>query len=296
MLNEGYSKLTLQPKNSETAAVYKEFTRTMVQRSALRAFFPFLLYAIIALTLVIKNKDFKKLSETVSANAAYFLLFGALAFVTSICLLLSQRCLVAVELIIPIYAFFVFLIALPSFYENRQSGKLYVHEGLAALQNGCYITEAALVYFFTATYWIGLPGRWLLALVSLNNAIRRVQNGLATLLPTLFNWTFLMIQYELLSYSINEEKVIIFLEKEKHKQQEKQTRQILQSIPTSILIVQDGTILFKNLACDNLIDSLSKELCEADKVADLSFDKTKYFYEEKIFEFYLKYDPANLFI
>lgn len=112
---------------------------------------------------------------------------------TLICLLISKRCLAAVELIIPIFGVFAFLLALPSFYENRQKGKLYIGEGLAALQNGTYITEAALVYFFTATYWIGLPFRWLLAVVSLNNAIRRVQNGLATLLPTLFNWSFIMI-------------------------------------------------------------------------------------------------------
>jgi hypothetical protein len=87
--------------------------------------------------------------------------------------------------------------------------------------------------------------------------IKRVTAGYYAPVAVALNFSLIFIFIESASYNLNNEKIKLFLVKETSVQQEKQTREILERIPTNVLLVSDGKVLFKN----NQSNVLVSETC-----------------------------------
>ena len=110
----------------------------------------------------------------------------------------------------------------------------------------CYIANAVCYTFFTSHYSISVAGRCLLILNELSLSFRQWKSGVLPLLPLVFIFVICTVFFEAHCYHVNVEKVKLFLEKESSKRQEKQTYAILHNIPTSVLVLNENKIVFKN--------------------------------------------------
>ena len=62
------------------------------------------------------------------------------------------------------------------------------------------------------------------------------------------------------NYTVQRNKVDLFLDKEMIRKQEEQFKTILHHIPTNVMVIFDSKIVLKNLQCENLINCVCDEL------------------------------------
>ena len=167
--------------------------------------------------------------------------------------LIGKKYSMAIELIIPIFVIFYIFCLWPVWYENPWSPKLIANAALLQATNYSYIFNLILVFFFTSHYSISVAGRSIISLNCLNLSLRRWLSGTSDLLPVLFNWITTTSLVEAINYTVQRNKIDLFLDKEMIRKQEEQFKTILHHIPTNVMVIFDSKIVFKNLHCENMI-------------------------------------------
>ena len=90
-------------------------------------------------------------------------------------------------------------------------------------------------------------------------------------------------------YTVNKNKVDLFLDKERIRKQEEQFKTILHNIPTNVMVIHDSKIVLKNRHCENLLNFVCDILNPKGKEAnDPSFDNNQFFLLQQIFNGLLK--------
>jgi hypothetical protein len=117
-VKEGYNKWTLQPRNPQTAIIYREFTRSHVQKTYPFILIYLLLLVFITLAVSLASGDFKQLRETLSPNLVYFFLVIGLVIVSLPLYFIGKKFHLAIELMIPCYVIYYIVVLLPVIYES----------------------------------------------------------------------------------------------------------------------------------------------------------------------------------
>ena len=153
------------------------------------------------------------------------------------CWLAARKWPVAIELIHPILGVAVCLFCLPTWYENPK--RLHVIKGLTLtqLQSFIYVLNFVSGAFCTSNYKLSVAGRSMLALNNLNLAIRTIFTGQNEALAALLTVVMAVTAVETNFYFYNLEKVKLFLTKEEIHRRERQTHEILQNMPTNVMVV-----------------------------------------------------------
>ena len=116
--SEGYSKWTLQPLNPETAALYREYTRSQVRGILLPISALFAVLLVINLPVSLKNNKFHQIKQHMTLSLVFFFLNIGILFIGLAAFVLSKKYSVAIEFIIPVYGLYVCLFCLPTFIES----------------------------------------------------------------------------------------------------------------------------------------------------------------------------------
>jgi hypothetical protein len=215
---------------------------------------------MIPFSMSMKSGDFKVIQQKYSPNLIYFFYFLGLPVTSLPCYLLGKKYSTWIELMIPFYCIYLFLVLIPAWYEHPSAAKIIAKMTLLHANNMTYIINLALVCFFTSHYTISFAARSLLTVNCLNMSFRRWLAKDSTLLPVLFNFFTTTMLIEGFSYTQNKQKVELFLEKENVKKQEEQMKTILHNIPTNVMLINESKLVLKNRHCENLINSVCKSL------------------------------------
>ena len=190
----------------------------------------------------------------------YFFISLSMCIVSLPLILIGKKYSMAIELIIPIFAIFYIFCLWPVWYENLRRPKLITKASLLQASNFSYIFNLLLVVFFTSHYSISMAGRAIFNLNTLNMSLRRWLSEESQLLPVLLNWIMTTSLVEGFNYTVQRNKVDLFLDKEMIRKQEEQFKTILHHIPTNVMVIFDSKIVFKNLHCENMIKCVCEEL------------------------------------
>jgi hypothetical protein len=143
----------------------------------------------------------------------YFFLSLGLIIVSLPLYLIGKKYSMAIELIVPIFAIYYIFCLWPLYYENPRRPKRIVGAALLQSINFSYICNMILVFFFTSHYSFSTAGRAIIYMNCLNMAFRRWLSGDSQLLSGLFNWITSIGLLEGYNYTVQRNKVDLFLDK-----------------------------------------------------------------------------------
>jgi hypothetical protein len=188
------------------------------------------IFLIANTAIIVSKKEFKLIKVRYGSMVIYFFFIALMTVISFACWLFARKWTVVSELAIPAYGVIITLILLPAWYEDYSDPlkpKKIIADATLTTIGVLYLFNIALGFFFTSHYALGTAMRSLMTVNNLNILLKRVVLKQVTLPPALFNWLLTHIIFELHSYYYNREKVKLFLEKERCRQQEKQTSEII---------------------------------------------------------------------
>ena len=141
--------------------------------------------------------------------------------ISIVCFLVSLRFSIAIDLLIPIYGCYVCVMLLPTWYENPLKQRFLTGQALMLTTIYVYIVNAVLICFFTSNHTLSLAGRAILTVNNLNMGFRRWRADGVPIVGVLMIFVVCCLFYEAHSYSLNQEKVQLYLEKELSRKQER---------------------------------------------------------------------------
>ena len=219
----GFSKWTLQPIDPAIACSYIKYTRSQVKSISPVAIFSLFIVWLASGIICLTRGYFKTMTTRMAPEIVYFFCSGILMVIFSACALIARRWLMAIELIIPIYAILILAFSSRAWYEDFYTPKLIKGALLLQLGNFLYIMNVFTSFFCTSHYSVSVAGRSIIVVNILNLVIRRYTSGEATLLPIMFNFLITIALTEGQCFYYNREKVKLFLENERSKQKDQQT-------------------------------------------------------------------------
>jgi predicted Kef-type K+ transport protein len=160
-----------------------------------------------------KKGEFKLIKEAFTPELVYFFLSLGLIIVSFPLYLIGKKYSMAIELMIPIFVIVYVFCLLPLWYENPRRPKLIAGATLLQAGNFSYICNMILVFFFTSHYSISAAGRAIISINCLNISFRRWLCGDSELPPLLFNWIMINSLLEGYNYTVQRNKVDLFLDK-----------------------------------------------------------------------------------
>ena len=160
-----------------------------------------------------KKREFKLIREAISPDLVYFFLSLGLIIVSFPLYLIGKKYSMVIELIIPIFVIVYIFCLWPLWYENPRRPKLITGATLLQSGNFSYICNMILVFFFTSHYSISTARRAIISINCLNISFRRWLSGDSELPPLVFNWIMITSLLEGYNYTVQRNKVDLFLDK-----------------------------------------------------------------------------------
>ena len=169
-----------------------------------------------------------------------FILSGSLCIFLFIVWLVSKLCIAVCDWIAPVYAVITTIFCL-------QYWRHPIAEPLTDTQSFPYngtdryllMLNLLLSVFFSPHYPVSVAGRSLMFLNNFNIGLRLFLSKKRSVTSLCYDFLLYIVLIESICYYINAEKVKLFLEMTKSSYQEKQTCEILQSIPSSVMVIND---------------------------------------------------------
>lgn len=225
-------------------------------------------------------------------NLVYFVFTLGVSAITLICHFAARKYSTATELIIPLYCFFITLALSPIWSDDFYVPKYFKSITLEQTNNQLYIFNFMIAVMLTSHYSLSVAGRLLLAGNNINTIARRVTSGNSPIVPLLMNFAFIIGTIEMCCFTISQQRVHLFLEKERILRQQQQTESILQNMPANVMVVgnlknnmTDVKVVFKNKQAEKLLSTSTAELCSPEDRKRSDFSEAREFLNKQIFKF-----------
>lgn len=169
-----------------------------------------------------------------------FILSGSLCIFLFIVWLVSKRCIAVCDWIAPVYAVITTIFCL-QYWQHPIAEPLTDTQSFPYNGTDRYLLMLNLLLsvFFSPHYPVSVAGRSLMFLNNFNIGLRLFLSKKRSVTSLCYDFLLYIVLIESICYYINSEKVKLFLEMTKSSYQEKQTCEILQSIPSSVMVIND---------------------------------------------------------
>jgi hypothetical protein len=149
-----------------------------------------------------------------------------------------------------------------------------------------YFLELLLSVLFSPNYISSVVGRIVTSYNVLMIVLSLWVSGQVTLEAVMFDFLLNTLLIEYICYYLNHQRLKLFLEKERSNYKSKQTQDILNAIPTSVIVFRAMKRVFQNDHATELIKDVSEQLFHSN--LRTNFDRDGEFYNKRFFKYYTK--------